>query len=315
MMATHRIRIYMVLLALVHGLKVAEPPSVHRAIPNILHMNWKKDLLMEGSSELTGKERGMLTNLENTRAIYDKGTWGGLEVDFASDARCSRLVRKAHSEELGQIFDKRKKDLRTSDICRLAQVYLRGGYYMDNDMLSVRDLRNIAPPNTTLLVVQTWLGNPMEGKDKTREAEAGAGPVILPKKTSMHLFNSLFGATPRHPVIKRALDRTLDFFTQSEGSDWGKFSYAFFSFTEAVTFWVSPEDKKGAWHFGANQWEGSRELLYVLHETSKEDLYQHNLPPCTPHWCYGAWKVGDVPTNQLVFMSRIAQLSRVEAES
>lgn len=137
------------------------------------------------------------------------------DVEFLDNDGCFNTIRKVHSDKLAQIFKsfatastsrgthKRKivtpsgqkkkvvvpsgggaHGAAASDICRLAQLYEHGGYYFDSDMPAVQDLRNFVP------------------------AEASFVSVIT--NHSNTLFNSLIGVAPRHPIIALAMDLALE---------------------------------------------------------------------------------------------------------
>merc|ERR1712032_1573689 len=72
-------------------------------------------------------------------------------VELLDDTGCVDIIEKVHSRELAHAFLAERHGPYKSDTCRLAQLYLDGGYYFDNDMLAKQDLRVIVPPNTSFV--------------------------------------------------------------------------------------------------------------------------------------------------------------------
>ena len=73
-------------------------------------------------------------NIQHTIQQYRKA-WGepNAPVWFLNDTECRDVVREANSSLLA-FFDMEKKGPYKSDICRVAALYLKGGYYFDIDM-------------------------------------------------------------------------------------------------------------------------------------------------------------------------------------
>lgn len=103
------------------------------------------------------------------------------DVEFLDDAGCSAAIEKAHSKELAMYFEKEQTGMYTSDICRLAQLALKGGSYMDTDLAVMQDMRKTVPPQASFASV---IALPWKGPRNPNE-----------------IFQAFLAAAPRHPVI------------------------------------------------------------------------------------------------------------------
>lgn len=141
-----------------------------------------------GKIDVRKAQGTMGDNVRNTIAML-----GFRDVAFYTDDMCVTLLRtmeKTAHEFRGvpllQAFTFHKLDGRVrSDVCRLAALWDRGGYYFDNDLVLLDDsvVRRVAP-TTTFATVTTvrWLFDNPPG-----------------------LFNAFLACAPRHPVVRSAL--------------------------------------------------------------------------------------------------------------
>lgn len=164
-----------------------------RAIPDRLVLNHKINFLKmpDTGADLTA------SLLETSHNWVNMTHWvrlmnlnidfyGFKDVEFLDNDGCFRAIERVHSVFLA---DKARRFVNNgdgqsgayaSDICRLAQLYEHGGYYFDNDMPAVRDVRALIPRETSFVsCIGTNNGN---------------------------MFNSFIGVAPRHPIIKLAMD-------------------------------------------------------------------------------------------------------------
>merc|ERR1712137_1370067 len=73
-----------------------------------------------------------------------------------------------------------------SDVCRLAQLFLNGGYYFDNDVEPFDDVRGLLNCNVGLTSVISLQYN--------------------------NVFQAFLGSTPGHPLIELALNMTFEYY-------------------------------------------------------------------------------------------------------
>jgi hypothetical protein len=104
-------------------------------IPHRLSFNYKNNILQDK------KPKGLYNNLINTISVYSK-VWNNNETDSHNMTIDFRIPMPrgrgpGQSPRLLEYFNKEKRGSWRSDICRVADLYLKGGYYMDNDMRAV----------------------------------------------------------------------------------------------------------------------------------------------------------------------------------
>ena len=116
-------------------------------------------------------------------------TLGFDDVAFYTDADCLRLLRDLETTDdfrnvpLARSFLALQDGRIRSDVCRLAMLWREGGYYMDNDLVPLADVTRYLLPQTQFATVTTvrMFGN------------------------APGMFNAFLAASPRHPVVDRAL--------------------------------------------------------------------------------------------------------------
>lgn len=154
-------------------------------LPNKLLFNYKHHLLTSNTTE----EADLIHNVQNTIRFHPD-----MEVIFYDNNDCSQAVRRMHSNALADFFDNEDTGMFKSDICRLAMLYEHGGYYFDNDLEVLKDVRTSLPAGIALSSV-----------------------LALPRCNRPNaLFQAFAAAEPRHPVIKDALDGTLRWYETRE---------------------------------------------------------------------------------------------------
>merc|ERR1719161_2001931 len=129
-------------------------------------------------SELELEEQLLIENVRNTLRLHKPSS-----VHFLDTHACESATMKI-SKEFLEIY-KGQPDLRyRADICRVAALYLEGGYYLDDDMLSYQPVQ------------------PLINKDTDFASVLGADKVTF--------FQSFMAATPCHPVLKRIIEMMLE---------------------------------------------------------------------------------------------------------
>lgn len=150
-----------------------------RLIPERLVGNYKVNF-MKGA--LCRKCEGMKQNIETMLQV---NKWGKNQIEWMDDIDCKEAVERIHSKQLRETMEKVGLGEWKSDICRLAQLAVKGGYYTDNDMKAVQDVHEYIPAHTSFVSV-------VGGNEK------------------YELFNSFIGVAPGHPIIYKAMNLTLE---------------------------------------------------------------------------------------------------------
>ena len=117
----------------------------------------------------------------------------GLKAIAWDDGMCFDGISRVHSAALARAIRHEGNGMYKSDACRLAQLAEHGGYYLDNDVVPHIDVRELgaarvgcASHPSFIAVRQSW------------------EPV--------QFLNAFVAATPRHPIIMRALNLTARFY-------------------------------------------------------------------------------------------------------
>lgn len=146
-------------------------------IPSRLFFNYKVNLV-NVSGPLKTSEQLLADNVARSIGMFPDVQ----DVQFGDDSACVAMIKKAHSQQLADFFTEEHDGRYKSDLCRLAQLYLHGGYYLDNDLEPISDVRAEIPPCTSLVSV----------------ASSQSG-----------IFQAFLGASIRHPAIELAMNLTL----------------------------------------------------------------------------------------------------------
>lgn len=164
-----------------------------RKIPNSLQMNYKDNYLYTADETYfhpTQLDRNMVDNLNKTLEAFKPEEF--LMID---NIQCFWLIRKGPSgKDLAKYFAGERIGAYKSDICRLAQLYHYGGFFMDNDLIMVNDVREFLPPDTAFTSVVS--------RDHTT------------------LFQAFLGAVPGHPVIEMGLERMAKAYKTGQRKGW-----------------------------------------------------------------------------------------------
>jgi len=171
---------------------------VARSIPDRLVFNHKAQLL--ATSSLDSPIIDQILNVplrENVNKIIHLHRHSSLhpnitDVEFLDDVGCSAAIERAHSRDLAMFFNNESTGMYKSDICRLAQLALKGGYYADNDLDVLADFRTVIPPEASFasVIALPWKG----------------------PRNPNQIFQAFLAAAPHHPVILSSLDKGLEFY-------------------------------------------------------------------------------------------------------
>jgi hypothetical protein len=153
------------------------PPSLHK-IPHYLIFTFKYNLL-ERQEPLA-----LYQNLQRTIRMYREG-WGEPEapVWFLNDTDCRSAIHAVRPELLTH-FDFERNGSWKADICRIAALYLTGGYYFDVDMEVVQVFR--PSRDTTFVTVE--------------------GPSTADDEK---FFQSFLASDPKNRILGQALEEML----------------------------------------------------------------------------------------------------------
>eukprot|EP00747_Dinoflagellata_sp_TGD_P134658 gnl/TRDRNA2_/TRDRNA2_175358_c6_seq3.p1 gnl/TRDRNA2_/TRDRNA2_175358_c6~~gnl/TRDRNA2_/TRDRNA2_175358_c6_seq3.p1 ORF type:complete len:339 (-),score=25.64 gnl/TRDRNA2_/TRDRNA2_175358_c6_seq3:284-1300(-) len=155
-----------------------QPVQSFAGIPHKLLFNFGTNLLAQGISFPLTR-----ANVKNTIAHYP-----GFDVLFFDDAKCMKAIEVAHSKELANHFARESSHAYKLDVCRMAMLHQYGGYYFDNDIDMVGDVRSSIPGDATFVTaLAAW----------------------QPHGKNTKVWNSFLAARPGHPVIVEALRRTI----------------------------------------------------------------------------------------------------------
>ena len=124
-----------------------------RRIPDVLHFNYRRNLLTAPWLFLSLHERMLLLNVRRTIELHP-----GATVNFFDDAECRSALgqHERHGAALAMAFDNETDGRLRSDMCRLAMLRRTGGLYFDTDLGVRGDVRRVLSARTTFAVPETW---------------------------------------------------------------------------------------------------------------------------------------------------------------
>lgn len=162
----------------------------HGPIPHILWFTYKHDILQ------TREPRHYYDNVMKTIHAY-RTEWNesNAPVNFLTDKNCTQLLQEVDAKEqttLADAFQNEKRGDLKADLCRLAALFLHGGYYFDVDLEVVKPIR-IDPKVSFCTVRDTLRG---------------------------FFFQAFLAVTPRHPVLKQNLKTVMEFYVKQRGYCW-----------------------------------------------------------------------------------------------
>ena len=160
-------------------------------IPDNLILNHRCDILSNSSDSCKVEPE----ILRNVHAILHSPHTRGLRAIAWDDARCQREIAKLHSVELSEALFRDHVGLYKSGACRLTQLALHGGYYLDNDMMPLVGLRSLLLQKATgfVAVRQSWRPS--------------------------QFLDAFIASAPRHPILLKALNMTASFYGVGTGDD------------------------------------------------------------------------------------------------
>mmetsp|Transcript_6525 Transcript_6525/g.10363 ORF Transcript_6525/g.10363 Transcript_6525/m.10363 type:complete len:374 (-) Transcript_6525:19-1140(-) len=154
-------------------------------IPNNLIFTHYIDLLH--AKNVTGEDIALQNNVRNNIALHPES-----EVHFLTDEDCLISIARVMGPEspLIDFFKTETEGMYKADICRGAALYELGGLYMDVDLQSRMNVRDIILPTTTFVV-----------------------PIV--HQASKHpgsFFQAFIGSIRQNPILFRYLELFIEYY-------------------------------------------------------------------------------------------------------
>ncbi|KAL3799301.1 hypothetical protein HJC23_013026 [Cyclotella cryptica] len=134
-------------------------------------------------------------------------------VSFLSNEDCVEIIKRAEPKLIRHFSREKRGDFK-ADICRIAELYIHGGYYFDAD-ISVVD-----PVNLDKLPIQrVEISDPfteLSHIDQSSEIAIPSEDDIVTFATVINVqgvfFQAFLAAAPNHPIMKTALQYMLAYY-------------------------------------------------------------------------------------------------------
>lgn len=129
----------------------------------------------------TWKTHTLPLSLEKQSSSWDRSN-PHLSKQLQDDKECSDFIRANLGEEVHELYLALPQPIMRADFWRVAVIYVCGGYYSDLDLICNESIGTLIPGKPSAVF--------------TRELN--------------NISNFFFGATPKHPAIKLALDYMIE---------------------------------------------------------------------------------------------------------
>ena len=174
---------------------------------NRLVFTYKFHLLTDTDVTLTAEEEVLKENVFNTTEYYPDA-----EVSYLNNSDCFDLIKdggilgQPDSSSMAEYFEKEKRGMYKSDICRLFALYDEGGIYFDNDIKSRFAV--------TELINQHNLMNGSKGEEN-HEEDVDSSKISFSTALShdkRNFFQAYLAVGPKNPIILLAIKYTLQYY-------------------------------------------------------------------------------------------------------
>ena len=91
-------------------------------------------------------------NVKSTIKAYSRIWHNDMHFVYLSDTDCITAINATEPELVPHFISNSLEGMFKADICRIAYIYIHGGYYLDVDLLVVKPF--VAPPNVTFVTVK-----------------------------------------------------------------------------------------------------------------------------------------------------------------
>ena len=154
--------------------------------------------------------------------ISENNSTKGVTTSFLSDADCVVAIKKSEPRLLPH-FQNEKRGEYKADMCRVAALYLDGGYYFDIDIgvVSPIDFNALEVPSENPLIsvlsdlrMRAKLGNSRQTRPLSRDTRSHDSIVTFATVYNKQgrFFQAFTAAMPRHPVLRRSLEYMVAYY-------------------------------------------------------------------------------------------------------
>jgi len=211
-------------------------------------------------------------NMMNTHTIFSEHWKNQTKEEdppmwFLRDQDCLLAIKLAEPRLL-PYYRNEVRGNNKANICRVAALYVKGGYYFDVDM---KTIRAVALPNTV------DFATPQEVYGEDLEGVRG-------------LFNSFLAAAPKHAILKQNLQLYLDHYRGIELPVKSK-NHHLGTGSLRLAYDQTPKDQRGT-------------PFLELEEFGRDDLLKYNLIPQRGKGCCCNYFVGNPSDHVPYFWSR-----------
>eukprot|EP00041_Stephanoeca_diplocostata_P023088 m.561298 g.561298 ORF g.561298 m.561298 type:complete len:373 (+) comp22215_c0_seq10:335-1453(+) len=166
-------------------------------IPNSLWFTYKIDLWNRTDYDSWYPVQQRLSdNIHRTAAMHPSAN-----VVFLSDSACDDAIKNLEPEFSAQDieiihrgFIQEKTGMMKGDLCRGAILFNEGGFYFDVDLYPVVDVRSALPVSTEFT-------------------------SCYEPDTTDKIFQAFIGATPKHPIMYKYLEKFVEHYTRPTSKD------------------------------------------------------------------------------------------------
>lgn len=179
---------------------ITEGLEWNSTVPHNLWFTYKTNILE------TKRPRHFFRNVQNTIKLYTKAFLEENEEPIHSTAMdneyCQDLIEFVYPK-LSSHFVQEDYGAFKGDICRIAALYLHGGYYFDVDM-------EVIQPFLTSRLSQEVTPEQISGHPGLDLSDLRFATVWSVQQDSF--FQSFMASTPGHPILKRALEILYEYY-------------------------------------------------------------------------------------------------------